>query len=95
MSGLKRVMPCVLAASAVIASGGAALAVTTGTADACAFSGAHDVKTFTKTTVCRTYVLPRDSAHWQYRVVRSHKRVYGCGYAGGQGRKGIYLSKGM
>ena len=95
MSGLKRMMPCVLAASAVIASGGAALAVTTGTADACAFGGAHDVKTFTKTTVCRTYVLPRDTARWQYRVVRSHKRVYGCGYAGGQGRKGIYLSKGQ
>ena len=73
----------------------AAMAVSGAPAAACADPGAHDIKKVKKTEVVRTYKLPRDSRPWQYRVIRTHRRVYGCGYAGGQGKKGIYLTKGQ
>lgn len=81
--------PAILIAAAAIAIGSAAPAW------ACAHPGAHDITTFCKTKVERTYTLPRDTKPWQYRIIKTHRRVYGCGYAGGQGRKGVYLSKGQ
>lgn len=93
--GCRKVIPCIMTASVAAASGGAALGIAGSQAAACDHSGVHDVKTFGKTSVVRTYKLPRDKKPWQYRVVCSHKRVYGCGYAGGQAKKGIYLSKGQ
>lgn len=93
--GCRMAIPCLMTASVAAASGGAALGLATDHAAACGRSSVHDVETFSRTKVVRTYKLPRDNRPWQYRIVNSHKRVYGCGYAGGQGKKGIYLSKGQ
>ena len=91
----RQMLSCFMTASVALAYSAAGQAAACGQALACADASVHDVETFTKTKVCRTYFLPRESPKYQYRVVRSHRRVYGCGYAGGQGRKGIYLSKGQ
>ncbi len=84
-----------LVVAAAVGAAGVMQGAAAETAGACAYTGAHDIKTVSKVTVKRTYTLPRDNKRWQYRVVQSHRRVYGCGYAGGQGGKGVYLGKGQ
>ena len=72
--------------------------MTTVPVNACIDKKVHDCSLRSKVTVKKTYTLPRDNQPWQYRVVCVQKRVYGCGYASGQGGSksiGTYLSKGQ